>query len=349
MPEYKDKQIPDWLKNMPKSDLHCHIGGSMRLETLLDLADKYSVKLPADNPKDLKKKIVHKYNPDKTLSAYLKAISLCESVLVKPEAFERVAYEICEDAHKEGVNIFELRFGPTNYVNEKLRLYEVVEATLSGLKQAKTDFEMQNGLIIIGIRHDTEQKIKSAAEIAVNYQQHGVVGFDIAGKENGYRPRQFREFIDPVYLNLLPVTIHAGEEDTAESILEAVSFLNAKRIGHGIALQQNTKLRDHVNRFRYSIEICPTSNVDTGSVASIDSHPVRAYHFEDGLRMSINTDNRTISDTTVTNEFMVLHDKLGFSKQEIYKLARHGIKSAFLDLKIRDNLLNKFDEYASKN
>ena len=128
-------ETPQWLIDMPKSDLHRHIGGSIRIDTILELADNYSIKLPAKDAEELKKKIVHKKRKNKTLITYLDAIAICESVLVKPEAFERVAYEICEDAKSEKINILELRFGPTNYANGHQNLYEIMEATISGIEK----------------------------------------------------------------------------------------------------------------------------------------------------------------------------------------------------------------------
>jgi len=345
------KNAPNWLKEMPKTDLHCHLGGSIRLNTLIELADKYGIELkdkdgariPVNDVNKLKENLVCKNKSNKSLEKYLNSITICESVFKKAEAFQRVAYEVCEDAHKENVKIFELRFGPTRYESESLRLYEIVEATLDGLEKASKDFNMHAGLIICGIRTD-EKATKKAAEIAVNYQEKGIVGFDLAGKEEGYRPKQFREIIKPVLNNFLPVTIHAGEEDTVGSIAEALIELNARRIGHGTSLRESTKLMEYMDEARIGIEICMTSNVDSGCVAAYETHPVRSY-FQRNLRISINTDNRTISDTTVTNEYLMLMSKLGLKQEDIYKLGRHGIKSAFLDSRETKKSLDEFDAY----
>jgi len=324
----QDNQIPEWLLKMPKTDLHCHLGGSMRLETILEFGQKYGIRLPADSPEELRKHVVFKDRPEKSLQAYLNCIKICESVLVKPEAFERAAYEVCEDAKKETVNILELRFGPTNYEKQNLRLFEIVEATLSGLNKAKKELKMHTGLIICGIRTDMDAT-KKAADLAINYQDKGVVGFDLAGKENGYRPKLFQEIIRSVLKNFLPVTIHAGEDDTVASIAEALIYLNARRIGHGVSLRESPRIINNMNSLRTALEICPTSNVDTGCVACIDTHPVRDY-FNRNLRVTINTDNRTVSDTTVTKELYLLTQNLGFSPEDIYLLAVNGIKASFM-------------------
>ena len=337
------KNCPQWLKDMPKTDLHCHLGGSIRLKTLLELGDKYGIKLPSYKEEELKKFVIFKDRPVKSLSSYLDGIKICESVFVKAESFSRVAYELCQDAAEENVKIMEVRFAPTNYESEELQLNEIVEATLDGLTRAARDFKILNGLIICGIKTDMDATRK-AAEIAINYQDQGVVGFDMAGKEKGYRPKQFRDLITPVLYNFLPVTIHAGEDDSVASVAEALIYLNARRIGHGITIRESSKLLNYINKSRIGIEICMTSNVDTGAVHSYQTHPIRSY-FKRDLRLSINTDNRLCSDTNITKEYMHLLDHTGFTRPDIFRLAKDGIKSAFLDTKTMKTILKDFDEY----
>ncbi|MFH0797888.1 MAG: adenosine deaminase, partial [Candidatus Woesearchaeota archaeon] len=246
---------PEWLKEMPKTDLHCHLGGSVRLDTVLELASNYGIQLPATDRDKLRSEIVYKDKQDKSLASYIKGIKVCESVLIRPEAFQRAAYEICEDAHTENVRVLELRFAPTNYVHDSLRLHDVVESTLDGLRKGAKKFNMLTGLIICGIKSDMKS-VREAAEVAVNYQDYGVVGFDLAGREKGYPPKMYREVIMPVLHNFLPVTIHAGEEDTVSSIAEAIIHLNARRIGHAVTLRESTKLVEYANKTRLGLEIC---------------------------------------------------------------------------------------------
>ena len=338
-----EEKVPKWLKDMIKVDIHCHMGGSIRIPTILELADNYGIKLPATDEGSLKKLIIFKDRRNKSLEGYLQGITICESVLVKPEAFERVAYEICEDAHKENVKVFELRFGPTNYANGSLHLHEIMESTLSGLKRASDQFDMYTGLIVCGIRTDPKSTAM-AAEVAANYHPFGVVGFDLAGKEQGHRPKDFRDIIKPVKESMIPVTIHAGEDDTVESIAEAIQYLNAERIGHGISLRQSSQILEFMNQTRKTIESCCASNIDTGSVASYETHPIRVYYNQD-LRVCVNTDNRTISDTTITKEYMQLMKYQGFTQDEIFHLGRHAIKGAFLQSHPTKELLKELDAY----
>jgi adenosine deaminase len=340
---------PKWLKDMPKTDLHCHLGGSIRPKTILELADLCNVDLGVKSEDELKQKIIYKNHINRSLASYLQAIKICESVLLKEEALERAAYEVCEQAHNENVKILELRFGPTNYIKKpsNLKLYQAMESVLSGLKRASRDFDMYTGLIVCGIRTDMAAT-KLAVELAVNYQDQGVVGFDLAGKENGFRPKDFENILIPVLHNFLPVTIHAGEDDTVASIAEALVYLNARRIGHGITLRESTKLMEYVNKTRTGIEACITSNVDTGAVASVATHPMRAYLIHDDIRVFPNTDNRTISDTTLTKELLITIQNYGFTQKEIFQLGKNGIKAAFLPTQISKKLLEDFDVYISE-
>jgi adenosine deaminase len=198
---------------------------------------------------------------------------------------------------------------------------------------------MHTGLIICGIRTNLEAT-RRAAEIAVNYKGSGVVGFDLAGKERGHRPKTFEKIIEPVLSSTLPVTIHAGEDDTEESIREALVYLNAQRIGHGVSLRQNESLMEYMDRTRVCLETCPTSNIDTGAVNCIDTHPARSY-FQRNLRMTMCTDNRTVSQTSLTDEYMSLMDHLGFTRVDVLKLIQNGFKAGFVDSRLRDTLLEE--------
>jgi adenosine deaminase len=347
-PQKSKYKIPEWLEKMPKTDLHCHLGGSMRVKTIFELAKKNNIKLPADNIEDLRNIIIYKNRAEKSLPSYLKAIAICESVLVNEEAFERTAYEVCEDAHAENVRIFELRFGPTNYVTETLKLHDIMSAVLRGLRKAAKDFDMKIGLIVCGIRTELEATQK-AAEIASNFHNKkvGVVGFDLAGKENGHRPILFEKLIKPVHHNFIPVTIHAGEDDNVASIAEAIIYLNAQRIGHAISLKENPKLMRYIDQTRKSIEICYTSNKDTGVIASYETHPLMVYYAK-GIRFSINTDNRTISNTNITKEYAKLMHYMGFKQKDIFQIAKAGIKTAFISSHEMEKYLNELDAFIAE-
>ena len=341
--------IPNWLKETPKTDLHCHMGGSIRLETILELAQEQEIDIGVDNVDDLRKKVVYdeKVKAEKirtrNLKSYLECFPLCESVLASPAAFERVAYEICEDVSKENVNLLELRFGPAKYVNENMNINQVIQSTLNGLKRGSDEFGLRTGLILCGNRRNIRET-EEAAQAAVNFRKKGVIGFDLAGEEKGHEPKKFEAFMKEVFESLIPVTIHAGEETKADYIRDSLIYLNAKRIGHGKSLQQNDNLMEYMETFRLPLEICPTSNVDTGNVASYQVHPARFY-YDEHIRFSINTDNRTISNTTVTQEYAHLIQNLNFTQNEVCRIIRNGLKSAFISGKEKEQRIYEFDKY----
>jgi adenosine deaminase len=338
-------EIPEWIKGMPKFELHRHLGGSLSLNKILEFGEKYKINLPADSVEDLRKYICFKEKGEKrSLTNYLEGVTICESVLAKPLAFQEGVYDICREAHdKENIVGLELRFAPTNYENSNQKLYEVVEGVLDGLRIASRDFNMYTGLIVCGVRSDP-LLVRKAAEIAVNYMDNGVVGFDIAGKEKGYRPKLYEEAIKPVLKNFLPVTIHAGEEDDVGSIAEAFIYLHAERIGHAISLRESPKLIKFMDNTRKTLEICMTSNVDTGAVRDISTHPVKQY-YNLGLRIAISTDNPIISDTDLNKEYSLLVNEFGFKKEDILNISRGAIKSAFFDSSLTKKYLDNIDSY----
>ncbi len=339
----KEYEVPKWLQEMPKTDLHCHMGGSIRPGTLVELAKDYKIKLPTYDENEILEHIQFKHQENKSLENYLKLFDLTESVLRTPEAFYRVAYEIVEDAWNERVEIMELRFAPTNYLTHGLKMHQIIEPSLAGLKDAARNFGVITGLIICGHRNHPEL-IRRAAEAAALYRGRGVVGFDLAGQEKGTDHKNYKEDIEPVFDCWMPITIHAGEEGGVESIDKAVRHLRADRIGHGRALTQGDNIFDYLDEIRKPLEICISSNVDTGVVDTYDTHPVRQY-FEYNLRLNINTDNRTVSDTSMTKEYMILMRHLGFSQAQVFKLAKWGFKNAFLRNKVIDHKLSIFDQY----
>ncbi len=319
----------EWIKKLPKTDLHVHIGGSLRIKTLIELAKKNKVKLPTYNPKELRKLVVMQDNGCHSLAQYLKSFDITESVLCTEEALERAAYELAEDAARENVWCIEVRFGPTNYMKYGMKLPFIIEAVLRGLKRAQKKFGIHTGLILSGMRSD-KHMTEIAAEMAVNYQYKGVVGFDLAGPELGNEPRSFADIFRIIHDNFVYVTIHAGEECDATAIADAINYLNARRIGHGTKVLQNEKLLNYIRDNRIGIEVCPSSNIHTCSSASYQSHPLRTF-LQENLRVTINTDNRLISNTNITKEMWLASTNLGLTRADLKMLVKNGFKSLFMN------------------
>jgi adenosine deaminase len=325
------------LRALPKTDLHCHLDGSLRLSTLLDLAEKQKVTLPADTPEGLAKAI-HMGETCGSLEDYLVAFDVTLAVLQTEEALYRAAYELATDCAAENVRYLEVRYSPVLHTRHGLKPTTIVDAVLDGLRHAKRDSGIKSNVIICGIRHMDPQTSVRLAELAVAYKGKGVVGFDLAGAEEGHPARHHREAIQLILDNNVNVTIHAGEAYGPDSIAQAVHKCGAHRIGHGVRLRENGDLLNYVNDHRIPLELCPSSNVQTRSVPNFTSHPLKFY-FDFGLRVTVNTDNRLITDTTVTKELLLAHREMGFTLEDLCTVLVQGFKSSFLPFREKQDLL----------
>ena len=337
-----DAEIPDaeWIRRVPKTDLHCHLGGGIRLTTILDEAARQGIRLPATDEASLRPHVVKDHA--ESLVDYLEAFQITESVMKDARALERVAYELCEDAYRENVRVLEIRYAPTNYRTDTLKLFHIVEAVLAGIGRAERDFDMLVGLILCGMKHN-EASIEETARLAADYRDSGVVGFDLAGPERGFKTKKYEKLLAPVFMSFVPVTIHAGEAYGAKSIAEAVIYLNARRIGHATNLFELSGLADYIEITGLGLEVCLSSNLHTRAIPSIQSHPVRQMILR-GLRVSLNTDNRTVSNTTVTRELQLAVDELGFRKGEVIKAVKDGVKSSFFRKAEKRWILDRIDQ-----
>ena len=206
---------------------------------------------------------------------------------------------------------------------------KVVETVLRGLHDAELNFGIESRLILCGIRNISPESSLEMAELVVAYKGRGVVGFDLAGAEDDYPPKEHNEAFSLVRRNNINVTIHAGEAHGPASIAQALHDCGAHRIGHGCRLREDGDLLHYVVDHRIPLECCPSSNVQTGAVVSLDKHPIKLY-YNLGARVTVNTDNRLITDTTVSEELALLHEHLGFTLSDIKQVIVNGMKSAFL-------------------
>jgi len=288
------------IKLMPKTDLHVHLDGSVRIPTLLDLAKKQKVNLPSRDPKSLKKILVPGIRC-KSLADYLRPFDIVLKVLQDEEALSRVSYELAEDAAKENVWYMEVRFSPVLHTKKGLKPTMIIDAVLDGLKRAEKKYDIKTGVIVCGMRNISPETSMMISELAIAYKNRGVVGFDLAGLEESYPAKHHREAFYRILNNNVNCTAHAGEAYGPESIHQAIHYCGAHRIGHGTRLIEDGDLLNYVNDHRIPLEICFTSNIQTKAVPSFTKHPLKFY-YDFGLRLTINTDNRLISNTTVTKE-----------------------------------------------
>ena len=315
------------LRRLPKAELHVHLDGSIRPGTLAELARAQGIALPTEEPAALAE---YMYVRDaRDLTDYLERFQITLSVMQTAEALERVTYELGEDAAAENVRWLEVRYSPALNVEGGLSMEEVVDATLRGARRAEADFAIRIGLILCGIRSMSPKVSRAVAEVAVAYRDQGVVGFDLAGAELDHPPVEHQLAFDVAAEANLAVTIHAGEAFGPASIAQAVHRCHARRIGHGTRLCEDPELEAYLNDFRIPLEVCPTSNVQTRAVPSYETHPLRRY-FDQGLVVTLNTDNRLMSGLSLSEEYWRCHQRLDFGWEELEELALMGFQAAFL-------------------
>jgi adenosine deaminase len=330
------------IEQLPKADLHVHLDGSLRLSTILDLAESERVDLPASDPGSLRS-AMRLGESCGSLVEYLKAFDVTLRVMQSEESLRRIAYELAEDAARENVRYMEVRYAPMLHTRRGLKLTNVVESVLEGLRVAQEKHGIESNVIICGIRNVSAEHSLEMAELAVAYKGRGVVGFDLAGAEYDHPAKHHRAAFQLVRDNNINVTIHAGEAYGPESIAQAIHVCGAHRIGHGCRLRENGDLLHYVNDHRMPLECCPSSNVQTGAIRNLESHPVKLYK-DLGLRVTVNTDNRLVTDTTVSKELWLCHTRMGLNLTDIRQIILNGFKSAFLPFHVKQQYLRKVSD-----
>ncbi len=330
------------MRRLPKTDLHVHLDGSVRLDTIIELARKQDVELPVD---DREKLFLRIYAGEvcNSLDDYLKAFDITLAVMQTEESLERTAFELAEDAWNEGVRYIEVRYAPMLHTRRGLRLTAVVEAVLRGLRMAKRTYGIRYGLILCGIRSMSTESSIRMAELCIAFKNRGVVGFDLAGSEVNNPAALHREAFQLILNNNINCTAHAGEAYGPQSIAQAIHKCGAHRIGHGTRLIENGDLLNYVNDHRIPLEVCPSSNIQTKAAPSWEAHPVD-FFVDYGLRVTINTDNRLVTDTTVSKELLLCHQHYGWSLDEIKEIVVAGFKSAFIAYREKADLLREVTE-----
>jgi adenosine deaminase len=337
------------LQSLPKVLLHEHLDGVLRPETIIELAKeaKYS-HLPHREPQPLAKWF-HQGANQGSLAKYLEGFTHTIAVMQTAEALERVAYEQAEDLSKDGVVYFETRFAPVFHTKKGLTHQHVVTAVLKGLARAQKDFGIASGLIICAMRNMNVSL--EMAELAVDFRERGVVGFDLAGEEGGYPPKKHVDAFHYIQRENFNITIHAGEGFGKESIWQAIQYCGAHRIGHGtrliddiaVANGRAVKLGDlaqYVLDKRIPLEICLLSNVHTGATPSLEQHPFKTL-YQEKFRVTLNTDNRLMSDTTMTREFEAAGEIFGLNLDDFERITINAMKSAFLPYQKRIDFIYK--------
>ncbi len=273
----------------------------------------------------------------RNLEDYLARFATTLSVMQTAPAMERIAFELAEDAHNEGVRYLETRFCPTLNVHAGLAVDEVVTAAAHGLARAEQKYGIVGRVIVTALRNNPPRESVALSELAVAMKGNGVVGFDLAGGEKGFPAADHKVAFANALRHGMACTCHAGEGDGPESVRQAVHVCGAQRVGHATHLIDDKKLADELNREGIALEICLTSNVQTRAASSYSTHPLREY-YDRGMSVVLNTDNRLMSGVSLTDEYEHASRDLGFTFPELSEIALNGFAAAFVDDATRDQL-----------
>jgi adenosine deaminase len=332
------------LARLPKAELHTHLDSALRPATMVELARAAKFVLPTTDPDALRRFMV--VSDAGSLEDYLARFEYTIPLLQTPEAVERVAYEMVEDAARDNVRYLEVRYCPHLSQRQGMTLDEVMQAELRGLRRGERDFRVVARVINCSLRHYDPAVSVEIAECSVAFRDRGVVAFDLAGGEAGRPAGNHRAAFDIAARGLLGVTVHAGEAAGAESIADAVHSCHANRIGHGTRLYESPELLAYIRDRQILIEANITSNVQTRAVARASEHPVRGY-FDAGLNVTLCTDGWLMAGVSLSDEYWRAHTELGFSRPEINQLILNGFAGAFLPWPERLELLSRVrDELA---
>ena len=334
------------IRTVPKVLLHDHLDGGLRPETVIELAGETGYDdLPTVDPDELTKVLTagsHRGH----LNLYLDAFRHTVGVMQTPDALRRVAAECAEDLAADGVVYAEVRFAPELHTERGLTLDQVVEAVLEGFSSGGRNRPIRVYALLTAMR--TAARSLEIAELAVKYRDKGVVGFDIAGAEAGWPPSRHLDAFQYIHLENFHITIHAGEGYGLPSIWEAVQYCGTERLGHGVRLAEDIeitpdgavrlgRLASYVRDRRIPLELCPTSNVQTGAAPSIAQHPLRLLR-QLQFRVTVNTDNRLMSGTTLTRELSILADAFAYDRTDLEIFQLNAAAGAFLPVEQREEL-----------
>ena len=315
----------DCIKNLKKYDLHCHLDGSLSTVIIQKLAETIGKELPAKE----QLRSMLQVQPDCTsLKEYLEKFELPLSCLVTRENFRIAVRELLGEAAKENIVYMEIRFAPLLSVHNSLSAREIIEGALDGLREGQELHHIRGGLILCGMRHMKVEDNIELVKIAKEYLGHGVCAVDLAGSEAEFPVLQQREmFVTAKELDI-PYTIHAGECGSPQSIRDALE-LGARRIGHGIAARKDKQLMQYCAKQGICFEMCPISNLQTHAVPSMEEYPFLDF-LEAGIPITINTDNRSVSNTTITKELELLQTQYQLTESDLNLLMENAKRAAFV-------------------
>ncbi len=329
------------LVALPKIDLHCHLDGSLRPTTVYELGLQMGLIDKAETLKTLTEALEAPMDCD-SLDTYLERFNLPIALMQNESVLERVTYELFEDAAMDGICYLEFRFAPHLHTRKGLSLDQVIKSVLLGMRRATEKYEIRGNCILSHLRHHSPEAMLDLIEAGVPYLNNGVVAVDLCGSEN---PDFVHRFIEPVNKAReygYNITMHAGETGIGQNVIDVITLLGAKRIGHGVAIKDHPEAYDLVKSTGTVIESCPTSNLQTKAVTKIGDHPINQFYMDD-LSVMVNTDNRTVSQTNMTQEYTLLSQSFGWDLNHFKRIFGISVEASFTDEKTREWLHKRWE------
>ena len=318
-PEYND---------IPKTEIHIHLEGSIRTQTIIDVAREYNLQLPAYEVSELDKH-VKVYDQMRDLHAVLEAFDIFQRSIASPQVVERIAWELFEDSARQNIKLFEVRFSPDwAFHGHDLDWDACLEGLVRARERAEKEFDMAIGFIAITSRSMGPPSCVKTVDWAIRHKEH-ILGIDLADSERDF---PLREFIPPVMRSKeagLKVTIHTGEDSPASFVKETIELADPDRIGHGIHSIDDMNVVELLKERDITLEVNPWSNYLTSAVPTIDGHPLKKL-FDLGVKVTINSDDPEVLETNLNNEYRIAHEILGMSLDEIYTCNRYAYEASFI-------------------
>src|SRR5699024_338805 len=317
------------INKLPKIELHCHLDGSVRVDTIIDIAKKEGIKLDSYKRCDIEK-LVQVPNDCTSLNEYLKRFDLPNKVMQSSENIKRITFELLEDAQKENIKYIEIRFAPLLHLQKGLSIEEVIQSAIDGINQAQRIYDIKGNIILSCMRNMSEDDAILLIEKGRKSLNKGVVAIDLAGPEEEGFANKYKRAIELARSYGYNITIHAGEAASAQNVIDAINILKAQRIGHGVRIKDMKDAYDLVKKTGVVLEMCPTSNIQTKAIECLNKYPLYDF-YKDGIKLSINTDNRTVSNIDLSNEIKVISDEFNMSKEKYKDIYLNTIDAIFAD------------------
>jgi adenosine deaminase len=334
------KNFDPKYNDIPKTEIHCHLEGAIRTQTIIDVAKEYNLKLPSYAVNELDKH-VKVYDQMRNLEAVLEAFAIFQNSITSPVVVERIAWELFEDSAKQNIRLFEVRFSPDwAFHGHKLDWDACLEGLLRARERAEKEFDMAIGYIAITSRSMGSGSCVKTVDWAIRHKEH-ILGIDLADSERDF---PLREFVQPVLKAKdagLKVTIHTGEDTPASFIRETIQLTDPDRIGHGIHAIEDLQVVELIKERDITLEVNPWSNYLTNSVRTIEEHPLKKL-FDRGVKVTINSDDPEVLETNVNNEYWIAHEILGMSLEAIATCNRYAYEASFIPEEAKKRIWDKY-------